>query len=191
MFDIARLGLSPSWRGAMKFIFDAAAKTPLANVQLPGDFKVLNWLTGIANNRESGDEPNIRAEWNDAARRKYADLQIDRPTFGWVSSAYRTIEPSLKDSFLKAVKTPMLIGSAGQDNLVDNAAHSRVAKTAPAAEVLHLPTAHHSLWFENNGNYQSWTDRIDGFLDRIAPARQAAAPPAAIPAPRHELPLAA
>lgn len=189
MFDIARLGLPVSWRGVMRFIFDTAAKTPLADKQLPGDFKVLNWLTGLANNR-TGDEPNIRAAWAEAARRKYADLQIDRPSFGWVSAAYRTIAPSLKDSFLHAVQTPMLIGSAGQDNLVDNAAHVRVAEKTRASEILHLPTAQHSLWFENDGNYRNWTDSIDRFLDRIAPA-QKAAPPAPAPLPRPEWPLAA
>lgn len=188
MFDIARLGLPPSMRGVMRSIFNAAAMTPLANVQLPGNYKILNWLTGIGQNKgDKAQDDNIRAEWNEATRRKYADLQIDRPTFAWVASAYDTIVPSLKDSFLKAVKTPMLIGSAGKDNLVDNAAHIRVGEQAPAATVLHLPTAHHSLWFENNGNYYSWTTQIDRFLERVAPARAVdtlIAAPAQAPLPR-------
>jgi lysophospholipase len=194
MFDIARLGLPPSFRGVMRTIFNAVAATPFADRQLPGNYKILNWLSGIGQNQsEKKNDDNIRAEWNEATRRQYSDLQIDRPTFAWVSSAYDTIVPSLKDSFLKSVKTPMLIGSAGKDNLVDNAAHIRAAQLSPNTEILHLPTAHHSLWFENNGNYASWTDRIDAFLSRVAPVRAVTptAETSIAAAQRPALPLAA
>lgn len=178
MFDISRLGLPSFTRPVVRFLFDLAAKTPLADFQLPGDVKLLNKLTGVGNqihDRGAGNA-DIRREWNEATRRKYADIQIDRPTPSWVSGAYETIVPSLKDSFLRAVKTPMLVGAAGQDNLVDNSAITRVAEHTAHTEVVALPSAQHSLWFENDGNYQSWTNRIDAFLDKIAPARAAPVP---------------
>lgn len=174
MFDIARLGLPVAFRPAFRNLFNFMAKTPFADRQLPGDYAILNKITELSNNFKKDppaeDGSNFRREFNEAARRKYADIQIDRPTWAWVSSAYQTIIPSLKKEFLTDIRTPMLIGSAGQDNLVDNDAHRRVAKHAQNAEHVLLPTAHHSLWFENEDNFASWTGRVESFLDRVAPA---------------------
>ncbi|MBU0859202.1 MAG: alpha/beta hydrolase [Alphaproteobacteria bacterium] len=198
MFDIYRLGLPAFMRPAVQWMFNMLAKTPLADFQLPGDVKLLNALTGVGNNLKDSPqgEMDIRREWNQATRRKYADIQIDRPTPEWVAAAYNTIVPSLKDSFLRAVKTPMLVGSAGKDNLVDNAAIAQVAQHTAQTEVVSLPSAEHSLWFENDGNYNSWTGRIDAFLDRLAPARVQQPPAPAENGPliaqnRPQLPLAA
>ena len=75
---------------------------------------------------------------------------------------------------------------------VTTTAHVRAAQLSPNSEILHLPTAHHSLWFENNGNYASWTDRIESFLDRVAPARAVKpAEPLIAAQQRPALPLAA
>lgn len=172
MFDIYRLGLPPAMRPVMRFLFDLAAKTPLGHRELPGDIEFLNRMTGITNKMGDGtiDADDFRREWNQETRRRHADIQIERPSPAWVSSAYDTIVPSLSDHFLRAVKTPMLVGAAGRDNLVDNAAIMRVAEKTPDTQVLALPSAEHSLWFENDGNFNSWTAAIDRFLDRLAPA---------------------
>lgn len=170
MFDIYRLGAPPVARPLFRLIFNALAATPWGDRPLPA----LDALGGAGNNitEPPTDDVNFRRQWNDTARRKYAEIQTERPSPAWVSSAYDTIVPSLKDSFLSAVKTPMLVGSAGRDNLVDNAAIMRVARHTDT-EVVALPSAEHSLWFEGNGNYESWTSHIDSFLDRIAPAQKA------------------
>jgi lysophospholipase len=186
MFDIARLGLPVMFRPAFRTLFNAVAATPFGNRQLPGDYALLNKLTEFGNNAHEDNRfaaDDFRREYNEQARRKYADIQIDRPTWAWVASAYDTIIPSLKEDFLRDIKTPMLIGSAGRDNLVDNAAHRRVTKLAPHAERILLPTAEHSLWFENEGNFESWTHRIDQFLAKVAPAQNAVPRPDTGPAP--------
>lgn len=171
MFDIYRLGLPSFTRPLVRLMFDLLARTRLANWQLPAEAASLSALTGIGNSLKDGmyEAHNVRREWNRATRRKYADMQMDRPTPAWVSGAYGTIVPSLKKDFLRAIKTPMLVGAAGKDNLVDNNAIARVARLAPHVEVVELPSAQHSLWFENDGNFKSWAQRVDGFLDRHAP----------------------
>lgn len=171
MFDITRWGLPKFARPAISLMFCSLARVGLKNWQLPiydrlspekflkrlekhSEMKMMDW---------SGE--NIRSYIADTIRAFHPDSVLDEPTMGWISTAFNSTKRTMNSEYLSTIKTPILIGSAGHDNLVDKDAHEKFADEIQNAELIKLPDASHGLWLENDENYQAWWDRIDEFLD--------------------------
>ncbi len=102
------------------------------------------------------------------------DLKL--PTWGWVDSAYDSIEKVTKKGFFKNIKTDILFVTAGRDELVDNKAILKASKEAPHARVLDLPTSRHGVWESSTNNLAKLWSTIDDFTGNKstlpAPQRQ-------------------
>ena len=121
-------------------------------------------------------------------------LRLDQPTYGWLDPALALIGRIGKPRFLSAIRTPILLGSAGREHVVAPAAHRRAAQHLPDCTLFELPESKHEPFLECDAIRDRWFTRIDGFLtERLARpaaavsrdcARPSRTAPAAHPAAR-------
>jgi len=113
-------------------------------------------------NRVSNDP--VRGQLLDAWFTTFEDLRMDGPTYAWLSSAFALTAATHSADFLSGIQTPVLIGSAGHDLLVDPAAHLRAGALLPNGRVATFPTAKHELFHETDAIRDKWFAIIDGFI---------------------------
>ena len=174
MFDIYRLGMPSVCRPVIRALFQAACMLGFKNTATPvtGYTRLIDRLQRTSESLTSISlgEINYRDEVKNQIKRQHPERYHDLPSFGWVNAAFKTITPALKASFLRNIRTPLLIGSAGPlEDLVATDAHARVARIMPYAKLVKLPFAVHSLWHDREHSYQEWLKHVSAFLDRAAP----------------------
>lgn len=114
---------------------------------------------------------------NDPARSKlmdawftaHADLITDGPTHAWLGSAFTLTAAVQKPSLLRKIDTPILMGSAGRDLLVDAAAHLRAAALLPHCRLVTFAEAKHELFQETDEIRARWFAAIDAFIAEHIP----------------------
>lgn len=171
MFDIFRFGMGKWTRPFVRGIFNAACAFGLADKHVPTQESLLEKL-GYAGKflKNVFIRPtSFRGELRELMKELAPDAALGRPTFGWVRAVFQTIIPSMKEDFLKAVKTPVLIGSAGHEDLVDNAAHKLAAKFMPHARHVTIADAGHGIWFEDDAPYWEWWNHVTSFVNDLTP----------------------
>ncbi len=110
---------------------------------------------------------------SDEARRKIHNLwhmsdpslKIDHVTIGWLQQVMKSCAKLQKKSVLKNIKTPTLIGIAGKESLVSNAAIKKAARFLPNAEILDLPEARHEILVETDEMRDLFFKAFDDFLN--------------------------
>ena len=170
MYDIYRLGLGKWARPLVKLAFNIASNwLGLRDAHIPSTESMNNFfgristrLSHLFNHRTS-----VRGEIREAIRELTPQAKLGRPTFGWVSDAFDTIDLSIKKDFLKSIETPILIGSADNEDLVDNRAHKQAVRLIPNAEHIEIANAGHGLWFEDDGPFNTWWNRIASFTEKL------------------------
>lgn len=170
MFDIYRVGLGGWARPLVKLAFNIASNfLGLRDIQVPD----AEWAVGLFSRIGKGlsnifnPRTSTRYKLRDLIKELTPEANIGRPTFGWIAEAYNTIDLAMKDDFLKSIKTPILIGSAEHEDLVDNAAHERAASLMPHAEHVTIKGAGHGLWFSDDGPFNEWWNKIAGFVSKV------------------------
>ena len=91
-------------------------------------------------------------------------MRLDQPTYGWLDPALALIARIGKPRFLAAIKTPILLGSAGREHVVAPAAHHRAARRLPDCTLVELPESKHEPFMERDTIRDQWFERIDRFL---------------------------
>lgn len=91
-------------------------------------------------------------------------LRAEDRTVGMMDSFFRSTAQLRDEAFLKAIQTPVLIGMAEREELIDNKALKRVAEALPAAQLVFIEDALHGLWTERQPVRQSWWGHVDEFL---------------------------
>lgn len=170
-FDIYRHGLPKSMRPIVKFLFNAAAKLGLKNKPIPS----VEGLLRQAYQKRSGikDKVGAKAKPRSAVRYTLQDenawSKLKRPSVGWIAAAYKTSDKILDPDFIRTVKTPILMGSAGLEDIVCNDAIDYIDKLL-GDQVRHvkLDGATHNLWHETGPEYQTWWRETVSFLNKIA-----------------------
>ena len=93
---------------------------------------------------------------SDAIRNKLHDhwmtaepsLRVGNPTMGFVQEASRSLLSLRRKDVAESVQTPLLIFSAGQDEIVRNNPIFNLAARLPQARHTHLPDAKHEILLE-------------------------------------------
>ncbi|MCP5433586.1 MAG: alpha/beta hydrolase [Alphaproteobacteria bacterium] len=111
-----------------------------------------------------------RFQRSKALIRAEPELALGGPTFGWVDAAFRATERFEDPAWLAAVKTPVLIVSAGNEELVDNAAQARVAEGLPDAELVTVEGAKHEILQESRALRARFWEIFDAFTADVVPA---------------------
>lgn len=171
-------------------------KTPMTAARLMAGLNVLLGRGG-AFARPAGPaetfETNIlthdRARYERARAQVRAEPELDLggPTWGWIDFALKATAYLSRPENLKSVTIPVVIVSAGQDRLVDNAAQQAAARNLPAGEFVSVAGAFHEILMETDTMRNIFLRALDALLGRSAPAPAAPKPaepaPAAAPAP--------
>lgn len=133
----------------------------------------------------AGPWPNIAPPYrglsrtsNDPARCKlqdvwfgaHRDLRLDGPTYGWIDAAFTLTADLQSPTFLGNIHTPILIGSAGQDILVDPAAHMRAATLLTNCRLVTFADAKHELFHETDDIRTHWLAAIEAFVAEHIPS---------------------
>jgi lysophospholipase len=140
-----------------------ARLTPLKYCRLPGTFRYRpDRPPTPERSRVSSDAERcrIRHAWISSE----PALWLDQPTYGWLDPALALISRINRTRFLAAIRTPILLGSAGRERIVAPAAHRRAARRLPDCTLYELPDSKHEPFLETDVIRNAWFDRIDRFL---------------------------
>jgi len=69
-----------------------------------------------------------------------------------------------KRRFLAGITTPILLGSAGREQVVATASHYRAARLLPDCTLFELPESKHEPFLERDPIRNAWLDEINRFL---------------------------
>jgi lysophospholipase len=137
VFDLAvlsapMLAIGPGWipETYVRRLLGTIVGCGLGDWFLPGG---RNWRPDprrpIEGSRTTTD-PN-RSQIQDAWFKAQPYLRIDSATFGWLASALWLTARVRDDTFLREIKTPILMGSALRESFVDPRSHRRAASSLP------------------------------------------------------------
>jgi lysophospholipase len=90
-------------------------------------------------------------------------LRLDQPTYGWLDPALGLISHISRPRFLRAIDTPMLLGSAGREVVVSSLAHHRAASHLPDCTLVELSESKHEPFMECDAIREAWFGHIERF----------------------------
>lgn len=96
-------------------------------------------------------------------------LALAGPTIGWVAAAADATEAFLTPNSLAHIRIPVLIATAGEEQLVDNASHAAVAQELPNATHITVEGARHEILMERNEFRAQFWAAFDQLTERVAP----------------------
>ena len=96
-------------------------------------------------------------------------LALAGPTIGWVAAAADTTESFLTPGAFAHVKIPVLIATAGEEELVDNATHDAVAAQLPNATHITVKGAKHEILMERDEFRTQFWAAFDQLTQQVAP----------------------
>lgn len=96
-------------------------------------------------------------------------LALAGPTNGWVAASADATEAFLQPNALAHIRIPILIATAGAEQLVDSASHDVVAAQLPDARHITIAGAKHEILMELDQYRQEFWTAFDELADRVAP----------------------
>jgi lysophospholipase len=98
-------------------------------------------------------------------------LALAGPTIGWVAAASDATEAFLAPGSLAHVRIPVLIATAGEEQLVDNTSHDAVAAELPDAVHITIEGSKHEILMEVDPIREQFWAAFDQLVERVVPAR--------------------
>jgi lysophospholipase len=129
-----------------------------------------------------------------ALLRAEPQLALGAPTWGWLDFALKATAELARPDRLRSVTAPVIIVSAEQDKLVDNAAQQAAARYLPQGKFITVPGAYHEILMETDQMRNIFLRAFDALTGRVAPIpveppkAAPANPPRPAPAPVAEAP---
>src|SRR5215475_3089350 len=100
----------------------------------------------FASNYVTHDERRYR--WTEAWFKADPRLSLGGPTIGWARQAARSMTASLAPGYLERIDLPLLLMSAGEDQLIDISSHAPVVARLKHGEHVIVPGAKHEIMME-------------------------------------------
>jgi lysophospholipase len=114
-------------------------------------------------------------------------LALGAPTWDWLDFALKACAELARPERLSHITAPVVILSAEEDRLVDNAAQQAAARGLPQGKFVSVPGAYHEILMESDPMRNIFLRVFDALMGRVAPKPAepptAAAPTAPKPAP--------
>jgi len=110
-----------------------------------------------------------RYRWTEAWFKADPRLSLGGPTIGWARQAERSMAAELAPGYLERIELPLLLMSAGQDQLIDISSHAPVVARLKHGEHVIVPGAKHEIMMETDPlRAQFWQafDRLAAKVDR-------------------------
>ncbi len=98
-------------------------------------------------------------------------LALAGPTIGWVAAASDATEAFLTPGSLAHVRIPILIATAGEEQLVDNPSHDAVTAELPDATHITIEGSKHEILMEVDPIRAQFWAAFDQLVERVVPAR--------------------
>jgi lysophospholipase len=138
----------------------------------------LSYVAGFSDWRESvrttpalnffsGDE--VRSAIHNAWCLADPDLQVGGITYGWLYETHKSCLELWRKERLKSVAIPCVIGLAGRENFVSNAAIRKAASIMPNAKLLEFPDSRHEILMESD---EIRNKLLDAFYELIRTRKQ-------------------
>lgn len=93
-------------------------------------------------------------------------LRAEDPTWTYLAQVFNSKAELNREDFLNQIKTPVLIGLAGKEDIVNNKATRQALKHLPKGEGVDLPDAMHGIWTERQHIREQWWRHVDDFIHR-------------------------
>ena len=107
----------------------------------------------------------IRSQLQDAWFTRKPDLQVGSPTTRWLYDAAKSCRLVNHPAYLKAVAVPLLVATAGNDQIVSNRAIIRAVKHIPDAKLVEIYDAEHEILMESDEYRQAFLDHFFTFIE--------------------------
>lgn len=104
-------------------------------------------------------------------------LRIGDPTYGWVYQTFLSIEILNQESYLKSIKTPVLMQISGDDKVVVRSAQDRAVGLLPNCKRIDVAGAKHEILMEKDNLRTGFLDQVFDFITERTLARTNAPTP--------------
>lgn len=178
-------GLSGIARALLSGIFKSAAAMGWRDASIKGGRAGIQKQATAQRKKVRPGEP-VRIDLHRTFFSLAKPLGAEDPSVALIDSLFESTSRMNEDIVLKNMKTPVLLGLAGKDHIVNNKAIERAATLLPDARMITLPDATHNIWQDKPEVQNAWWHAVDTFLADCHVRWQAAhkrAIPAAPPRP--------
>jgi lysophospholipase len=173
-------GLSAQARAVLRAVFRYAAGAGLRDASLSGGRAGIQKQAINARKKIKKDEP-VRIDLHRTFFMLAKPLGAEDPSVGLIDSLFESTARLSDEVALKSITTPVLLGLAGRDHIVNNDAIRRAGVLMPDARLLEIPEATHGIWADRPEVQRRWWAAVDSFLDEQH-NRWRRQPPSAAPA---------
>jgi lysophospholipase len=118
----------------------------------------------FASNHVTHDERRYR--WTEAWFAADPRLSLGGPTVGWARQAARSMTACLAPGYLERIELPVLLLTAGQDQIIDPSGHAPVAARMKHARHVTLADAKHEIMMETDDIRARFWAEFDGFVEK-------------------------
>ena len=94
-------------------------------------------------------------------------LQVNGGSLDWLRAAFKTMNDAARPAFLQSIKTPLYIGTAEEEMLVDNQMHQHVLAHVPNSRGDIYPKAKHELMMEKDATRKAFMEKVEAFYKSI------------------------
>lgn len=98
-------------------------------------------------------------------------LALAGPTIGWVAAAADATEGFQQPGALAHIRIPVLVATAGEEQLVDNSSHDAVIAQLPDARHITIAGAKHEILMETDDLRAQFWAAFDELNERVVSAR--------------------
>jgi lysophospholipase len=117
-------------------------------------------------NHVTHDERRYR--WTEAWFAADRRLSEGGPTVGWARQAARSMSACLAPGYLERIDLPVLLMTAGQDQIINPASHAPVVARIRHAEHVIFPDAKHEIMMETDDIRARFWAAFDGFVAKLS-----------------------
>jgi lysophospholipase len=100
-------------------------------------------------------------------------LALAGPTMGWVAAAADATEAFVQSGALAHIRIPAVVVTAGEEQLVDNAAQEAIVSQLPDARHVTIAGAKHEILMERDDFRAQFWLAFDELVERVAPVHAA------------------
>lgn len=131
---------------------------------VPGHAKAVRLSKGMRPGEGYSSSDKVRDQIHNLWSESTDFLRMKGPTTRWLYETIRSCAILQKKSYLRDIKTPVLVGIAGQDKIVFSKATENLAKQLPNGSTLLLEGSRHEILMERDEIRDVFLKKFDEFI---------------------------
>ncbi len=151
----------------IQHLTEAAALLGFADAYVPFGHYAKNKRIPVENKPFEGNlltADHVRYMRGQSVLRSAPHLGIGSPTIGWVHAAFQSMKIFSMQSYAESIHVPMLIMSAGHDEVVSNQAIHEFATEARMSKLIVMPNSKHEIMQEREILREQFWAAFDTFI---------------------------